>query len=271
MMGAPAAPTADAARFYDHFWSPSGAALRGRHDTHLALAPARSWLWAGTAEPRGSKLLDIGAGDGAAALELANRGAFVTALDVSRVAVEAIQARGLGIPVGPGIQPASPVGGGPSRSDRHAEVLPPAGAPGGTLRAILGDAESMPFPDGEFDVMTATKVLMHVDRGRFLAEARRVLRPGGRLLLLEPMAGHPLLRIHRALDRSFRDLRCRYPSWAELAALPGFDLRRRRAFFVLGVVALGSRRLQALDAALLSRWPALSRLAWIGAIEAERR
>src|SRR5207248_560480 len=41
-------------------------------------------------------------------------------------------------------------------------------------------AESLPFPDGLFDVVTFNGVLHHLeDVGEALAEARRVLRPGG--------------------------------------------------------------------------------------------
>src|SRR5688500_11413473 len=43
-------------------------------------------------------------------------------------------------------------------------------------------AESLPFPDGAFDVVVATLVLCTVpDPAAAVAEVRRVLRPGGRL------------------------------------------------------------------------------------------
>jgi SAM-dependent methyltransferase len=47
-------------------------------------------------------------------------------------------------------------------------------------------AERLPFPDGSADTVVATLVLCSVDDpARALAEVRRVLRPGGRLLFLE--------------------------------------------------------------------------------------
>jgi SAM-dependent methyltransferase len=50
----------------------------------------------------------------------------------------------------------------------------------------LGEATALPFPDGSFDAVTATQVYEYVaDMTTALAEAWRVLRPGGRLLVLD--------------------------------------------------------------------------------------
>jgi arsenite methyltransferase len=49
-----------------------------------------------------------------------------------------------------------------------------------------GEATSLPFPDGSFDAVTSTQVYEYVeDTTKALAEAKRVLRPGGRLLVLD--------------------------------------------------------------------------------------
>jgi SAM-dependent methyltransferase len=49
-----------------------------------------------------------------------------------------------------------------------------------------GQATELPFPDGAFDVVTSTQVYEYVhDIPAALTEARRVLRPGGRLLVLD--------------------------------------------------------------------------------------
>lgn len=55
------------------------------------------------------------------------------------------------------------------------------------------DAQRLPFADSSFDVATASLLFCSVtDPARGLAEARRVLRPSGRLVLLEHTRGSSL-------------------------------------------------------------------------------
>jgi 2-polyprenyl-3-methyl-5-hydroxy-6-metoxy-1,4-benzoquinol methylase len=54
---------------------------------------------------------------------------------------------------------------------------------------IAGDAAAIPFADEMFDCITMVETLEHVfeaDRARVIEECRRVLRPGGRLVLSTP-------------------------------------------------------------------------------------
>ena len=54
------------------------------------------------------------------------------------------------------------------------------------LAWVCGDAEKLPFPDRSFDAYTIAFGLRNVtDTAAALAEARRVLKPGGRFLCLE--------------------------------------------------------------------------------------
>ncbi len=57
---------------------------------------------------------------------------------------------------------------------------------GHRIRLELGDSEALPFPDDTFDAVTASfgvRNFAHLEAG--LAEMRRVLRPGGQLVILE--------------------------------------------------------------------------------------
>lgn len=52
---------------------------------------------------------------------------------------------------------------------------------------VQGDADRLPFPDASFDLVTCQTLLIHVaDPAAVIAEMRRVLRPGGQVLLAEP-------------------------------------------------------------------------------------
>ena len=56
----------------------------------------------------------------------------------------------------------------------------------GGIEFLCGDAEALPFADRSFDLYTIAFGLRNVTRiERALAEARRVLKPGGRFLCLE--------------------------------------------------------------------------------------
>jgi ubiquinone/menaquinone biosynthesis C-methylase UbiE len=103
---------------------------------------------------RGKRVLDVGTGDGTYAIEAAERGAIVTALDLEREMLDAAQARA---------------------ASRGVEV---------TLQQ--GRAEQLPFEDASFDVVIAVTVLCFVpDAQRAVGEMARVLVPGGRVVLGE--------------------------------------------------------------------------------------
>jgi ubiquinone/menaquinone biosynthesis C-methylase UbiE len=58
------------------------------------------------------------------------------------------------------------------------------------VEIVEGGAESLPVPDGSFDNVVVTFVLCSVDDPAVaLAEIRRALAPGGRLILLEHVRG----------------------------------------------------------------------------------
>jgi SAM-dependent methyltransferase len=104
---------------------------------------------------RGDRALDLGCGDGRFTAELARAGAAVVGVEVAQSAVDRARARE------------------PDLDFR----LAPVGGP-------LG------FEDGSFDLVWASEVIEHIaDTARWLSEVRRVLAPGGRLLLTTPSHG----------------------------------------------------------------------------------
>jgi ubiquinone/menaquinone biosynthesis C-methylase UbiE len=103
----------------------------------------------------GDRALDIGCGTGEFTAELAAAGANVVGIDVAEAALRRARTRH------------------PALDFRIAEI-------DGTL----------PLRDNEFDLVWASEVIEHVaDTARWLSEVRRVLAPGGRLLLTTPSHG----------------------------------------------------------------------------------
>ena len=110
----------------------------------------------------GMTALDLACGTGDIAFELARRGARVTGLDLTH------------------------------RMLQHARAKPLAGGVG----FVTGDMMALPFADHTFDVVTTGYGIRNVPRIEpALAEIRRVLRPGGRLLSLDfDRPANPLVR-----------------------------------------------------------------------------
>jgi arsenite methyltransferase len=119
-----------------------------------------------------------------------------------------------------------------------------AGEHAAPVRFGTGDALALPFPDGSFDAVTATQVYEYVaDMPAALAEARRVLRQGGRLLILDTdwdsLVWHSsdrsrMRRVLTAWDEHLADphLPCRL---GRLLGDAGFSVTRRQVHPMLNV------------------------------------
>jgi sarcosine/dimethylglycine N-methyltransferase len=58
------------------------------------------------------------------------------------------------------------------------------------IEVIEGDVTDLPLPDAAFDLAVSQHVQMNIaDKSRLYSEARRILRPGGRLALWDATAG----------------------------------------------------------------------------------
>ena len=98
-------------------------------------------------------------------------------------------------------------------------------------KVLRAPAEDLPFEDDTFDTVVSTLVLCGVDdQERALREARRVLRPGGRLLFMEHVRSDDpaFARIQDRMNRLNRIVvgcDCNRPTLATIEAV-GFDVER---------------------------------------------
>jgi arsenite methyltransferase len=122
------------------------------------LARVRNRVLAGARLRAGMDVLDVGVGTGLLALEAARRVAVsgsVVALDVSADAL------------------------------RECRELTQSGV---DVSLVQGDAVSLPLADESVDAVVNRSVLIYViDKARAAAEFHRVLRPGGRVSIFEPV------------------------------------------------------------------------------------
>jgi ArsR family transcriptional regulator len=141
-------------------WPDSVAGEMERH-----YSPGRTW----EALARGliglvelGDVLDAGAGDGATAQLIAPRARSVTCVDISETLIDAARVRLAGHP---------------------------------NAKAQVADLGDLPFAEASFDQVLALNVLTHLRApGRAVGELARVLRPGGRLVLVT-LAAHDHLDV----------------------------------------------------------------------------
>jgi demethylmenaquinone methyltransferase/2-methoxy-6-polyprenyl-1,4-benzoquinol methylase len=191
-------------------------------------------------DPRpGMRILDVATGTGMVAFALAARGAEVVGLDQS---------------------PAM-LGGAQDRLERTPELA-------ARLSFVLGEAEMLPFSDGQFDALSFTYLLRYVDdRTATMRELARVVTPGGRIGMVEfgvpsdprlrmlwrihTRAGLPLIgrlmsqewyEVGRFLGPNIEQFHAAEPDLAELWRGAGIGQAEQRDLsFGAGVVVTGVR------------------------------
>lgn len=146
----------------------------------------------------GQRLLDVATGTGMVAAELVRRGAGeVVALDQSEQMLAGAGAR---LARDPGLA-------------AHVTL-------------VRGEAEQLPFADDEFDGLTFTYLLRYVDDpAATMAELARVVRPGGRIGMVEfgVPSSPPLRALWRLYSRVGLPLlgRLASPAWLEVGRFLG--------------------------------------------------
>jgi demethylmenaquinone methyltransferase / 2-methoxy-6-polyprenyl-1,4-benzoquinol methylase len=145
----------------------------------------------------GMRILDVATGTGMVAFALAARGAEVVGLDQSEAMLSGARAR---------------LERTPDFADR--------------LSFVLGEAEALPFADGEFDALSFTYLLRYVDDpAATMRELARVVKPGGRIGMVE--FGVPASRPLRAAWRVYTRVglpilgRAVSPAWFEVGRFLG--------------------------------------------------
>jgi SAM-dependent methyltransferase len=190
----------------------------------------------------GKRILEYGCGTGSHAFLLAKKGARVTGIDISDVAVEK------------------------ARRQTEAEQIK-------GLDFVVMNAEELTFEDNTFDLICGTAILHHLDLTKAFSELARTLKPGGRAVFVEPLGHNPVINLYRRLTPGIRtpdehpllmrdfklarrwfdkvDIRCFH-----LFTLCAVPLRRRRSFGRL------VQWLDEIDAGLFRAAPFLRRYAW---------
>jgi len=123
----------------------------------------------------------------------------------------------------------------PQLAEANRRIVP---RKGNTVELVAGNGCTLPLGDGGFDRVMAVESVVFFSRSRFFCEAKRVLRPGGRLLVVDFLPAivlRPFLvawdfSVGKLLSHSFHQTNLRFSlaGYRRLAAAHGFELESCR-------------------------------------------
>jgi SAM-dependent methyltransferase len=194
------------------------------------------------------KVLEYGCGTGSLSFDLVERGAQVTGIDISEVAIRKAKERMLKENIG-----------------------------GDNLCFAVMDAEDLGFDADEFSLVCGTGILHHLNVERAFSELSRVLTKEGRAVFVEPLGYNPLINMYRKMtpklrskdehplirpdvelaEKYFRDVSIKHFHLLSLMAVP---FRRIKGFHLL------MKLVDRVDGLLLSL-PLVKWFAWMAVLE----
>ena len=178
----------------------------------------------------GRRILDVGTGTGRAALLFARGGARVTAIDASEAMLAVAHTR--------------------------------AADEGADIRFLVGDAQSLDFPDRSFDVVVSLRLVMHAPKWRTCVT--ELCRVADRLVILDYPSRRSVAFFHSTTRGILQTFSVRTESYRVFSSKEivkalersGFRVRSVHRQFVLPIALhklMGSRRLTAAIEAFLDR------------------
>ncbi len=237
--------------FHDRTFGEGSRSVAGRF--YSIEAPSRGFYEDFLSQRASGEVLEYGCGPGSLAFFLAERGAQVTGIDISPVAIEQSRAKAEKLGV----------------ADR--------------TRFEVMNAEDLQFEPGSFDLVCGTGILHHLELDGAFAQLAKVLKPGGEAVFIEPLGHNPIINLYRRLTPKLRT-EDEHPLLSADLDIAGkyfgkSDLRYFHLTTLLAVPAHGRKRFGAIvdalarfDEAVFRRLPLARKHAWmVGMVLAEPR
>jgi ubiquinone/menaquinone biosynthesis C-methylase UbiE len=74
---------------------------------------------------------------------------------------------------------------------------------GSNVEFLVDNCEKTKFEDNKFDLVYGQGILHHLEISSCIFEISRILKPGGKLLFIEPLGTNPLINLYRRLTLIF--------------------------------------------------------------------